>query len=112
MSPRNTRRHCRRSLARARAGSAGTIVEVLQPGYVLHERLLRPAMVGVAKAPQLDQHGLDQQFNLAMQGKAGSNVSAHIDPDEVKRLHIDPDEYEQKPGGIWERVPELGEPSS
>src|SRR6478672_664556 len=29
---------------------AGTIVEVLQPGYLLHERLLRPAMVGVAKA--------------------------------------------------------------
>jgi molecular chaperone GrpE len=29
--------------------SAGTIVEVLQPGYVLHDRLLRPAMVGVAK---------------------------------------------------------------
>jgi molecular chaperone GrpE len=28
---------------------AGTVVEVLQPGYVLHERLLRPAMVGVAK---------------------------------------------------------------
>src|SRR5205823_4695985 len=30
---------------------AGTVVEVLQPGYVLHDRLLRPAMVGVAKAP-------------------------------------------------------------
>lgn len=29
---------------------AGTIVEVLQPGYMLHDRLLRPAMVGVAKA--------------------------------------------------------------
>jgi molecular chaperone GrpE len=29
--------------------SAGTIIEVLQPGYVLHDRLLRPAMVGVAK---------------------------------------------------------------
>src|SRR3954454_5034780 len=27
----------------------GTIVEVLQPGYVQHDRLLRPAMVGVAK---------------------------------------------------------------
>jgi molecular chaperone GrpE len=27
----------------------GTIVEVLQPGYLLRERLLRPAMVGVAK---------------------------------------------------------------
>jgi molecular chaperone GrpE len=25
------------------------VVEVLQPGYVLHDRLLRPAMVGVAK---------------------------------------------------------------
>jgi molecular chaperone GrpE len=29
----------------------GTIVEVLQPCYVLHDRLLRPAMVGVAKPP-------------------------------------------------------------
>ena len=29
----------------------GTIIEVLQPGYVLHERLLRPAMVGVSKQP-------------------------------------------------------------
>jgi molecular chaperone GrpE len=28
---------------------AGTIVEVLQPGYLLRDRLLRPAMVGVAK---------------------------------------------------------------
>jgi molecular chaperone GrpE len=28
---------------------AGTIVELMQPGYIMHERLLRPAMVGVAK---------------------------------------------------------------
>jgi molecular chaperone GrpE len=27
----------------------GTVIEVLQPGYILHDRLLRPAMVGVAK---------------------------------------------------------------
>ena len=27
----------------------GTIVEVLQPGWSLHDRLLRPAMVGVSK---------------------------------------------------------------
>jgi molecular chaperone GrpE len=27
----------------------GSVVEVLQPGYVLHDRLLRPAMVGVSK---------------------------------------------------------------
>jgi len=29
---------------------AGTVVQVLQPGYKLHDRLLRPAMVLVAKA--------------------------------------------------------------
>lgn len=29
---------------------AGTVVQVLQAGYTLHERLLRPAMVGVAKS--------------------------------------------------------------
>jgi molecular chaperone GrpE len=29
----------------------GTVVEVLQPGYTIAERLLRPALVAVAKAP-------------------------------------------------------------
>jgi len=29
----------------------GTIVQVMEPGYVIHDRLLRPARVGVAKAP-------------------------------------------------------------
>lgn len=29
----------------------GTVVQVVQDGYILHERLLRPALVGVAKAP-------------------------------------------------------------
>lgn len=28
---------------------AGTVVQVLQAGYVIHDRLLRPALVGVAK---------------------------------------------------------------
>ncbi|HTZ78010.1 MAG TPA: nucleotide exchange factor GrpE [Stellaceae bacterium] len=43
---------------------AGTVVEVLQPGYVLHDRLLRPAMVGVAKgdsAPPPDDDGEDRR---------------------------------------------------
>jgi molecular chaperone GrpE len=30
---------------------AGTIAQVLQPGYLLADRLLRPALVGVAKPP-------------------------------------------------------------
>ncbi len=29
---------------------AGIIIEVIEPGYVLHDRLLRPARVGIAKA--------------------------------------------------------------
>lgn len=29
---------------------AGTVVQVLQAGYVIHDRLLKPAMVGVVKA--------------------------------------------------------------
>ncbi len=32
----------------------GTVLQVLQPGYVLHDRLIRPAMVGVAKAAPAD----------------------------------------------------------
>ena len=41
---------------------AGTVVEVLQPGYVVHDRLLRPAMVGVAKGgtpARMEQDGTD-----------------------------------------------------
>jgi len=30
----------------------GTVMHVMQAGYVIHDRLLRPAMVGVAKATQ------------------------------------------------------------
>ena len=30
----------------------GRVVQVIQPGYVLHDRLLRPAMVGVSKNPE------------------------------------------------------------
>jgi molecular chaperone GrpE len=29
----------------------GTVIEEMQPGYMLKDRLLRPAMVGVAKKP-------------------------------------------------------------
>jgi molecular chaperone GrpE len=36
---------------------AGTVIEVLQPGYVLHDRLLRPAMVGIAKPGAKDDGG-------------------------------------------------------
>jgi molecular chaperone GrpE len=42
---------------------AGTVVQVLQSGYKLHDRLLRPAMVIVAKGdpapPPDDAEGVD-----------------------------------------------------
>ncbi len=41
----------------------GTVVQVLQPGYVMHDRLLRPAMVGVAKGesrPPADGPRIDE----------------------------------------------------
>jgi len=33
----------------------GTVMEVIQEGYTIRDRLLRPAMVGVAKAPKENQ---------------------------------------------------------
>ena len=33
----------------------GTIIEVIQPGYVLHDRLIRPAMVGVSKGEMVEK---------------------------------------------------------
>ena len=37
----------------------GTVVQLLQPGYVIHDRLLRPAMVGVAKDDGPTEHKVD-----------------------------------------------------
>ena len=39
----------------------GTIVQELIPGYTLHDRLLRPAMVGVSKKPQENQGAKDTE---------------------------------------------------
>ena len=41
----------------------GTVVEVVQHGYVLHDRLLRPAMVGVAKAADSQPDSEDSAEN-------------------------------------------------
>lgn len=35
--------------------AAGHVMQVMRVGYMIHDRLLRPAMVGVAKAPAEDQ---------------------------------------------------------
>jgi molecular chaperone GrpE len=39
----------------------GTIVQVVQPGYVLKDRLLRPAMVGVSEGGKAEEEGLDTE---------------------------------------------------
>ena len=38
----------------------GTVVQVAQPGWMLHDRLLPPAMVGVAKAESAPKDGPDE----------------------------------------------------
>ena len=35
----------------SRQPEPGTVVQEMQTGYMIKDRLLRPAMVGVAKAP-------------------------------------------------------------
>lgn len=39
---------------------AGTVLNVMQDGYLLHDRLLRPAMVGVSKAPAASPAEIDK----------------------------------------------------
>ena len=41
----------------------GTIVQELIPGYTLHDRLLRPAMVGVSKKPKKNDDIADESTN-------------------------------------------------
>ena len=44
--------HQAMSMVDGNGQAPGTVVAVLQKGYVLNERLLRPALVAVAKAPE------------------------------------------------------------
>jgi molecular chaperone GrpE len=48
-------RHQAMSVVENTAVPPGHVVQVVQKGYMLHERLLRPAMVMVAKAPDAKQ---------------------------------------------------------
>jgi molecular chaperone GrpE len=39
----------------------GTVIQVIEPGYMIHERLLRPARVGVAQGGSVEGSKIDQQ---------------------------------------------------
>jgi molecular chaperone GrpE len=52
---------------------SGTVVQVIQPGYLLHDRLLRPARVGVAKG------GPAKAAGEAGQDEAPPEPGAHVD---------------------------------
>ena len=55
----------------------GMVVEVLQHGYVLHDRLLRPAMVGVSKVPDAVAAADDSKTdNTTQEGDAKGNGDA------------------------------------
>ena len=44
---------------------AGTVVQVMQPGWVMHDRLLRPALVGLAKGSPAEANGAAPKGNGA-----------------------------------------------
>ena len=46
----------------------GQVVQIIQTGYILHDRLLRPALVGVAKATQHTQNEAPQEGNVQEEG--------------------------------------------
>jgi len=39
----------------------GEIIQLLEAGYILHDRLLRPARVGVAKSSEATEHSVDTE---------------------------------------------------
>ncbi len=44
---------------------AGTVVQLMQPGWIMHDRLLRPALVGVAKGSPAEGNGAAPKGNGA-----------------------------------------------
>jgi molecular chaperone GrpE len=50
----------------------GTVAQVLQPGYTIADRLLRPALVGVAKAPASTPAGADEGARHEGEGDAAA----------------------------------------
>ena len=58
----------------------GMVVQVVQPGYSLHDRLLRPAMVGVSKASNRHRHSasiINRQENRSVIGVLKSVCLLH-----------------------------------
>ncbi len=53
----------------------GTIVEVLQPGYILGERLLRPAMVGVARSKEDNPNESAHKEEISDNNSNGEDIS-------------------------------------
>lgn len=69
----------------------GTVVQVLQPGYTIHDRTLRPARVGIARggpkpaaskpesAPQPDEDKLTYANGGSAYGQTGAATGGRID---------------------------------
>jgi molecular chaperone GrpE len=54
--------------------AAGTVVQVIQTGYTIHERLLRPAMVGVAKGGPKDMPSAANENPAQQDAEAAANA--------------------------------------
>lgn len=63
---------------------AGTVVEVVQPGYLLNDRLLRPAMVGVAKGGPKPEAAADKAADSESGGDEGNGAGAEGEADDTE----------------------------
>lgn len=57
----------------------GTVAQLMQPGYVIVDRLLRPAMVGVAKAPTTQRAATDATQAPSTDDSTDPEPGARID---------------------------------
>jgi molecular chaperone GrpE len=57
---------------------AGSIVQVVQPGYMIGERVLRPALVGVSKGgPRVAPPAASSNDNRAARDESGREPRSH-----------------------------------
>ena len=82
----------------------GTVVQVVQDGYLLHDRLLRPAMVGVAKAP------VAGEAEEASEGAAEASEEAAEASEEAEEASEGAAEASEEAAEASEEAAEAGDP--
>ena len=68
----------------------GIVVQEIQTGYMMHDRLLRPAMVGVSKKPQkASEMETEKELKSINKGSVSRNKSSPLATNEICGLSKD-----------------------